>query len=691
VTERFSSAFLSATRRLANLPTVQAISRLTVRYRRPLVVAVHLGATAFASYFAFWLRFDGVIPAFEFRLFVRMLPWLIAIRGVAFIPFRLYEGLWRYTSIWDLRNLLAAVATSSIAFHVLVHQVFGIQEYPRSVSIIDAMLLIFLLGGIRLTQRFVTNLTQAPSRRRVLVYGAGDAGEMVLRDMLRLADYRPVGFIDDDRRKVGKRIHDVPVLGTRHDLPRVLAEQRPEEVLVAIPRADARTMREIVRVLEPYKLPITTVPHLRDLISGKIAISQIRPLSIEDLLPRAPVGIGAAPLNRFIRGKRVLVTGAGGSIGSELCRQIAELRPSLLVLYERHENSLYTVENNLRDLGSKVPVRAVIGDVTDEAHLDMVFRQERPQLVFHAAAHKHVPLMEGNACEAVKNNVKGTRLVAEAALRRGADRFVLISTDKAVNPSSVMGASKRVAELTIQAAAREGRTTFVTVRFGNVLGSNGSVVPRFLEQIKAGGPVTITHPEMRRYFMLISEAVQLVLHAAALGEASAVYTLDMGDQVKLLDMARNLIRLAGFVPDEDILIEFVGSRPGEKMSEELFASDERLQPSGVDKILKVQPINGCDLTTLKSELMELERLAASDAAPLVLAQLEHILPTFKPQFSRAVRAAALVAERETAAVAAGRRPRPAPTPAVATNWRTGTVDRRVIHRGGRRQTDRIGL
>jgi FlaA1/EpsC-like NDP-sugar epimerase len=265
---------------------------------------------------------------------------------------------------------------------------------------------------------------------------------------------------------------------------------------------------------------------------------------------------------------------------------------------------------------------------------------------------------------------------------------VLISTDKAVNPSSVMGASKRVAELTIQAAAREGHTSFVTVRFGNVLGSNGSVVPRFLEQIKAGGPVTVTHPDMQRYFMLISEAVQLVLHAAALGEASAVYTLDMGDQVKLVDMARNLIRLAGFRPDEDILIEFVGSRPGEKMSEELFASDERLQPSGVDKILKVQPVNERDLTTLKSALMELERLAASDAAPLVLAQLEHILPTFKPQFSRAARAAAL--ERETAAVAGGRRPRPSPTPALATNWRSGTADRRVIHRGGRRQTDRIG-
>jgi FlaA1/EpsC-like NDP-sugar epimerase len=688
VTERFNSAFLSAAGRLVASPTVQAISRLTVRYRRALVVAAHLGATAVASYLAFWLRFDGAIPPVEFRLFQQMLPWLIAIRGLAFIPFRLYEGLWRYTSIWDLRNLVAAVVTSSIVFYALVHGVFGIQEYPRSVSVIDAMLLIFLLGGIRLTQRFVKSLTQAPSRRRVLVYGAGDAGEMVLRDMLRLADYRPIGFIDDDRRKVGKRIHDVPVLGTRHDLPRVLADQRPDEVLVAIPRADARTVREIVRVLEPYKLPITTVPHLRDLISGKIAISQIRPLSIEDLLPRAPVGIGAAPLDRFIRGKRVLVTGAGGSIGSELCRQIAELRPSLLVLYERHENSLYTVENNLRDLGSKVPVRAVIGDVTDEAHLDMVFRQERPQLVFHAAAHKHVPLMEGNACEAVKNNVRGTRLVAEAALRRGVDRFVLISTDKAVNPSSVMGASKRVAELTIQAAAREGHTSFVTVRFGNVLGSNGSVVPRFLEQIKAGGPVTVTHPDMQRYFMLISEAVQLVLHAAALGEASAVYTLDMGDQVKLVDMARNLIRLAGFRPDEDILIEFVGSRPGEKMSEELFASDERLQPSGVDKILKVQPVNERDLTTLKSALMELERLAASDAAPLVLAQLEHILPTFKPQFSRAARAAAL--ERETAAVAGGRRPRPSPTPALATNWRSGTADRRVIHRGGRRQTDRIG-
>jgi FlaA1/EpsC-like NDP-sugar epimerase len=371
------------------------------------------------------------------------------------------------------------------------------------------------------------------------------------------------------------------------------------------------------------------------------------------------------------------------------------LRPSLLVLYERHENSLYTVENQLRDRGMGASLRAVIGDVTDQVHLDHVLWNTRPQLIFHAAAHKHVPLMEFNPCEAVKNNVTGTRLVAEAAIRHGVDRFVLISTDKAVNPSSVMGATKRVAELTVQAVSQTAATTCVTVRFGNVLGSNGSVVLRFLDQIKAGGPVTVTHPEMRRYFMLIPEAVQLVLHAAALAEPGALYTLQMGDQLKLVDMARNLIRLSGLVPEEDIAIEFVGLRPGEKLSEELVASDEILSRSEVPNILRVRRSDELDPSMLIADLAYLERVAALDDAPMVMALLARMVPTFRAQTGDLLPSAHLPAIAPTTgriATTAGRKRRPVThTDRVFADRRSTALDRRKVPRGGRRLADLIGF
>jgi FlaA1/EpsC-like NDP-sugar epimerase len=680
-------------RRLSASSSARVLRSIALRHRRTLVVAIHAAVVALAGYLAFWLRFDGDVPNWERQLFVQMLPWLLAIRGLTFIPFRLYEGLWRYTSIYDLRNLLAGVATSSVLFYVLVHWLFGYFEYPRSVFVIDAMLLIFFMGGMRLVRRVLSEVSRLPPERRVLIYGAGDAGEMVARDMKRFKDYEPIGFVDDNRDKVGQRIHGLQVLGTRLDLPRIVIEQHPDEVLVAIPRADARTMRDIVGALEPFKLPITTVPYLRDLLNGKVEVSQIRPLSIEDLLPRAPVGLATEPLERLITGRRVLVTGAGGSIGSELCRQIADLNPELLVLYERHENSLYTIENQLRERETVANIRAVIGDVTDVVHLDVVLAETRPHIIFHAAAHKHVPMMEFNPCEAVKNNVTGTRTVAEAAIRHSVDRFVLISTDKAVNPSSVMGATKRVAELTVQAATRAAHTACVTVRFGNVLGSNGSVVLRFLEQVKAGGPVTVTHPEMRRYFMLIPEAVQLVLYAAALGESGALYTLQMGDQLKLVDMARNLIRLAGYVPEEEIPIEFVGLRPGEKLSEELVASDEILVPSSVEHILLVRPTTELDVASLQASLAKLERYAAVDDTATAFELLTHIVPTFKPGTSVAAALGAARTAHPRRARVLGHTPRrqAAVADRVFANRRTGLGDRRRTRRGGRRLTDLIGL
>ena len=593
------------------------------------VILSHLAFTVLTNYLAFWLRFDGAIPRRELTVLVSMLPWLLALRGVIFIPFRVYAGLWRYTGIYDLRDLSAAVFVSSFCFYLLVHRGFGIEDYPRSVFIVDSLLLIFFLGGLRLARRIYREQQHSLRKKRVLIYGAGDAGELVVREMKQHEDYSPIGFIDDDPWKVGQRIHGVPVLGTRENLSSLIANERPDELLVAIPAADATLVRSIVRALEPFKLPIKTIPNLRDLLSGDVDVSQLRSLSIEDLLARAPVGLEAERVSQLIKGKRVMVTGAGGSIGSQLCRQIVGADPETLVLFERYENSLYAVANDLEMYSARL--HNVIGDVTDVRRLNQVVRDFRPDIIFHAAAHKHVPLMELNVCEAAKNNITGSLRVAEAAGRYGVERCVLISSDKAVDPSSVMGATKRVAELIFQEmASRYSSTRYVAVRFGNVLGSNGSVFPRFIQQIKSGGPVTVTHPEMRRYFMLISEAVLLVLHAAALGGRGSLYVLEMGEQIRLVEMARNLIRLSGFVPDEEIPISFIGLRPGEKLSESLISEDELIEPSPVAKVLRVRNrINNESAGITPQLLRAVERCALRGESKEVLQLIATMIPRFQ--------------------------------------------------------------
>jgi FlaA1/EpsC-like NDP-sugar epimerase len=606
---------------------------IIVKYRRVLIVVLHMAIIALSNYLAFWLRFEGQVPARYWTLFARTLPWLVLVRTLTFVPFRLYEGLWRYTGVWDLSRIISAVGISSLAFVFVVRFGHGFLDYPRSVFVIDAMVLVFFLGGLRLLRRVYREGGLARRDRRILIFGAGDAGEMVVRDMKNNAFYdcEPIGFVDDDPAKVGHRIHGVPVLGTRADLAEILARENPHEVLVAIPRADPPTIRSIVKALEPFKVPIKTLPNLRDVLNGRVTVSEIRNLSIEDLLPRAPVGLDSQPVDRLIRGRRVLVTGAGGSIGSELCRHISRHGPASLILFERYENGAYAIESELADAHPAFAVRAVIGDITDVARVEAVMQEYRPEVVFHAAAHKHVPLMEANRCEAVRNNVGGTRIVAEAADRCGASHFVLISTDKAVNPVSTMGATKRIAELVVQAMSRESRTNFVTVRFGNVLNSNGSVVPRFLQQIRAGGPVTVTHREARRYFMLIPEAVQLVLHAAALGGRGALYALDMGDQIPIIDVARNLIRLSGWMPDTEIPITIIGLRPGEKLAEELVGADESQDQSPVDKVIRVTPHSAPEHSALLPKVLHLERCAAEGRTDAVIRGMCELVPTFVPE------------------------------------------------------------
>ena len=609
----------------------QAVSRVIYRHRRVQIVLLHVGLVLLANYLAFLLRFGGRLTHDVSPAFLDGLPWLVAIRMLTFAPFRLYEGLWRYTGIWDLRNIVGAVTLSSLAFYGWALWGLGLAEYPATALVVDSLLLIFFTGGVRLLRRIHGGVSRLIPEKRVLVYGAGDAGEMIVRDMRSngFYEYEPMGFIDDNPTKAGRRIHGLKVLGTREALAHVMATEKVDMVLVAVPRAAPETIRSIVRALEPFKVPIQTLPNLRDLFNGRVTVSQIRRLSVEDLLERAPVGLDVERVRDLVAGKRVLITGAGGSIGSELARQIGALAPTELALLDRYENGLHAlmIESHWRQ--RSYPVRAVVGDVANAEQMTALLAAHRPEIVFHAAAHKHVPLMEANACEAVNNNVRGTRILVEAAQRFGVERFVLISTDKAVNPCSVMGATKRVAELLVQGMS-QGAGVCSAVRFGNVLASNGSVVPQFVEQIERGGPVTVTHAEVRRYFMLISEAVHLVLHAAALAKGGDIFVLEMGEQIRVLDLARNLIRLSGLIPGRDIQITITGLRPGEKLSEELIGGDEAAEPTPASGILRVQLSTPPEWSQVLSLTAELERLADTGDNAATIEGLRKLVPTYLP-------------------------------------------------------------
>lgn len=601
--------------------------------RRLLLFVAHLGLAALSNWLAFLLRFDEDIPSQQWELFAAMLPLLLAFRALTFYPFRLYDGLWRYTSLWDIRDLALSIGASTLLFAGVIRFGMGIRSYPPSIFVIDGLLLICLLTGLRVLPRLIRETARIKAgRKRVLIAGAGDAGAMIVREMRNNPSYgyRPIGFIDDNPNKIGHRIHGVRVLGSRESLPRIIAGQRPDVVLVAMPSAAPASIRAVVKALEPFALPIQTLPNLRDLLQCRVDVSQIRNLAIEDLLDRVPVDLDQEPLRRLVQGERVLVTGAGGSIGSELCRQVVKFSPSSLVLLDRYENGLYAIANELSAAGHSF-ICPLIGDITNVGQMNRLFAEHRPTLVFHAGAHKHVPLMEKNPCEAVLNNVSGTRIVAAAAHRHEADRFILISTDKAVNPVSVMGASKGVAELLLQDLSKSSRTIFSTVRFGNVLGSNGSVIPLFLEQIRTGGPVTITDPGMRRYFMLMTEAVHLVLHAAHLARGGELFVLDMGEQISVVEMARNLIRLSGFVPDKDIALSYLGCRPGEKLVEELVADHETLEATSVPKVFAVRRDPADRPAHLSALIARLEESAAEGSLSNVVNLLCNILPAYRPR------------------------------------------------------------
>lgn len=568
-----------------------SIKRLVLRTHRFWAIALQLGAMAFSNYAAMLLRFDGAPPSWAMAAFWETVTWLVALRALVFIPLGLYQGLWRYTSLYDLERLMLGIIASSVLFGAYVLSPLGPVGYPRSTILIDAILLTLLLSGLRMARRFYTDARtgRTGARTRVLIYGGGSAGEMVAREMRmeHALGYTPVGFVDDDPNMLGRRIHGIKVLGSRQDLSRIVAEHRPTEVLIAMPSIDPAELNKIVRTLQPLGVAIKTLPHLRHIISGKEVTTQVRGLAIEDLITRVPNNLDPNLLRAFIEGQSVLVTGAGGSVGAELCRQIARLGPARLVALDRHETSLKEIVEHVQGRSARVEVRGILADVADREAMADAFAKARPSIVFHAAGYAHGSLIEDNPFEAIRNNVQGTRVVAETACRAGVDRVFLMSTFKAANPSGILGVTKRLAELTLLAHSGSHDTSLSCIRFGNVLGSNGSVVPRFVSQIHSGGPVTVTDPAASRYFMLLPDAIQLVLYATAQARDGEVYAIDMGDPVGLIDIASNLIRLAGLTPHVDINIQISGLRPGEKVTDEIAGADESLEPTSTSRVWRI--------------------------------------------------------------------------------------------------------
>ena len=558
-------------------------------------------AAALAWMLAFWLRFNLDIPPEYREVMLVRLPFEIGIYAIAFLGFGLYRGLWRFASLPDLRRILLAAGLGALAVPAFFSIVHAGLPVPRSVYLLTPLLIVAMMCGSRFAYRawkegHLGAVFVKPNAVPVLVLGASRAAAMLLKDLAINPAWRVVGVLDDDLRKQGAEIVGEKVLGPVAEVGKIAKRLGVKQAILAMPGATHTLRKRVLDLCARNEIAVMTVPAISDIVSGKVSVSALRPVELDDLLGRDPVELDDAGLHEFITGRTVLVTGAGGSIGAELCRQIARLSPARLVLFESSEYALYQIEQELRDGGVAVALSAAIGDAKDGRRVREIFQRHRPQIVFHAAAYKHVPLMEDdNAFEAVENNVLSTIIVARAAREHGAEKFVLVSTDKAVNPANVMGASKRLAEMACQ-ALQNGRPQFVIVRFGNVLGSTGSVVPRFREQIARGGPVTVTHPDVQRYFMSIPEATQLVLQAAMMGHGGEIYVLDMGEPVRIEDLAKDLIRLSGF-SEQDIRVEYTGLRPGEKLYEEPLADAEKTLPTPHPKlrIARARPVHGARL------------------------------------------------------------------------------------------------
>ena len=550
---------------------------------------------AISWYLAYWLRFNlGTVPDVFLVEAATLLPIIIMVHLGTLIVLGVPRGAWRFTSLYDLTKVVQSVVFGAAITAALIFAYDRMWAVPRSVFLIQILLLIGFMVGPRILLRLwhdrELRYESTSDTEKVLVVGAGAAGEMLIRDLMRSTPrgYEPVALVDDDLGKQGRELHGIRVVGGCNTIPLLAGKMEIDRILLAMPSATADQMRTVVGWCEKAQLPFRTLPKVQDIIDGTATIRDLREVDLDDLLGRKPVTLDWASIRAGLKDKRIVVTGGGGSIGSELCRQLARLDPAQLILIDQGEFNLYSIARELAEYEGPLEVLALLADVCDETALRHIFLEHRPDVVFHAAAYKHVPLLQSQIRETIRNNVVGTRVVAEASALSDCETFVLISTDKAVNPTSLMGASKRMAELVCQALDQTSKTRFVTVRFGNVLGSAGSVVPLFRKQIESGGPVTVTHPDMTRYFMTMAEACQLILQASVADNGQAIYVLDMGEPVKISDLAEQMIRLAGLRIGKDIQIDFTGLRPGEKLEEELFYDLESLSSTEFEKLLLVE-------------------------------------------------------------------------------------------------------
>lgn len=593
-------------------------------WMRLLQIVLDTAVIAGSFICAFLIRFDAHLSEVYLHQMLLLTPIVVGARLLANWGFGVYRRLWRYTGLTEMMELgCSCMAVATVVLIARALALLGIDgnQLSYGIILIDSGLCFLLLVAMRVLRRVQTEHNQRrhwrqPLRRRALLVGAGDAGQLVLRELNQRADLGVdvIGLIDDDPQKLKKRIGSLTVFGTTNDLLTLVENLCIDQVIIAMPSAPPAEIRRIVELCRTAEVETRILPGLFELINGRVSVSQLREVSLEDLLGREPVQLDPASIASYIEGRCVLVTGAGGSIGSELCRQIMRFQPSKLILLGKGENSIFSINQELKARPEPVDVIPLIADVRDFNRIRYVFEKLRPEVVFHAAAHKHVPLMEDNVSEAVNNNIRGTQVVAQLSADFGVETFVLVSSDKAVNPTSVMGATKRIAELVVQDLARTSRTKYVAVRFGNVLASRGSVIPLWRQQIAAGGPVTVTHPEATRYFMLIPEAVQLILQAGALGSGGEIFVLDMGKPVKIVELARDLIKFSGLRPGQDIEIKFIGLRPGEKLYEELLTAEEGLSQTSYEKIFvgKPQPL---DRQHLNAMLEKLFRSAHLDDEP----------------------------------------------------------------------------
>jgi FlaA1/EpsC-like NDP-sugar epimerase len=604
------------------------------RLRSRLVAFIHdLLMVPCAWLLAYWVRFNlGEIPSEFLSGAAVVLPLVIAIHGATYWRFGLYRGVWRFASLPDLMRIGRAVLAASAITFLALFILNRMAAVPRSVPLLFVLFQLLLLAGPRLLYRWLKDhRLNLRAGEPVLIVGAGRAGEMLARDMLRDSGqaYLPVAFVDDKLRRQGGEVHGIPVHGGTQAIPELVERLGIHLILLAVPSASAAEMQRLVALCERARRPFRTVPQLASLMSGQVSIAQLRPVSIEDLLGRNPVQLDWGGIDDGLSGRRILVTGAGGSIGSELCRQLVRAGPDRLILVDHSEYNLYAIEMELRENHPALALECHLAEVADAPAVTEVFRRTLPQIVFHAAAYKHVPLLEGQMRAAARNNIIGTRQVAEAADRHGCERFVLISTDKAVRPTNVMGATKRVAELVCESLDARSKTGYIVVRFGNVLGSAGSVVPLFRRQIERGGPVTVTDPEIERFFMTIPEACQLIMQAAVIGKGGEVFVLDMGQPIKIRYLAEQMIRLSGQRPGDDVAIVYTGLRPGEKLFEELFYEFEDLAQTAHPKIRVARGGLQLPWGKLAPELRALSAAVADCGDGALAVSLQRLVPEWR--------------------------------------------------------------